>query len=55
MWCLWFHKMKIIAKSQGGQSSKVLCKCGRLYGMNDDARAFVPWTEEMERFFEPKP
>lgn len=53
MWyCLFapWHKQKIVNESRGG-SKKVLCSCGSLYGMNDDARAFLPWTEEMEKFF----
>ncbi len=50
-WCLWFHKMKIVAKSRGGNSSKVQCSCGRFYGMNDDARAFLPLSDEMDKFF----
>lgn len=51
--CSWFHPTwKIIAQSKGGNTYKVECNsCHLLYGMNDDVRAVLPWSEEMEKFF----
>ena len=42
---LFFHKELIIIHQCSRYSMKLQCsRCKQYFGMNEDARAFIPWT-----------
>lgn len=53
-WICWVfgHKFFVV-KRLTVWSRKIGCwRCGQCFGMNDDARAIIPWDDELEAMYE---
>jgi len=48
---VFFHELKIV-QSFSQSERKCWCpRCGRYFAMHDGCRAFLPWDDDLEKFY----
>lgn len=49
---LFGHSKYRIVQKFSGTSRRIRClRCGKDFGMNDEVRAVIPWTGELEQMY----
>jgi hypothetical protein len=43
--CVWLHRRLTVLRALSQFADLVRCSCGRLYAINHDVRAVLPWDE----------